>query len=139
MVWGKDGEQDRVEKLAGGVYGAFFSIPAGKNDTLWRRWFHAAGRRSIMIRPDQQREKVTVFMSVISDNDERLPAMAAKRREDVPAQKQLMKEYFRDAGWECDRVVGEMMVTKDFYYDMIAQVKMDKWSKGRVVLLGDSG
>jgi hypothetical protein len=29
--------------------------------------------------------------------------------------------------------------TDDFYYDMLAQVKMDKWSKGRVVLLGDAG
>ena len=27
----------------------------------------------------------------------------------------------------------------DIYYDMIAQLKMDTWSKGRVVLLGDAG
>jgi 2-polyprenyl-6-methoxyphenol hydroxylase-like FAD-dependent oxidoreductase len=32
-----------------------------------------------------------------------------------------------------------MYATDDFYYDLVAQVKMDKWSKGRVVLLGDAG
>jgi 2-polyprenyl-6-methoxyphenol hydroxylase-like FAD-dependent oxidoreductase len=32
-----------------------------------------------------------------------------------------------------------MNAADDFYYDAIAQVKMDSWSKGRVVLLGDAG
>jgi 2-polyprenyl-6-methoxyphenol hydroxylase-like FAD-dependent oxidoreductase len=26
----------------------------------------------------------------------------------------------------------------DFYFDVTAQVKLDEWSKGRVVLLGDA-
>lgn len=29
-----------------------------------------------------------------------------------------------------------MKATDDFYYDAVSQVKMDNWSKGRVVLLG---
>lgn len=144
MVWGSggegEGEGDRfVQRLAGGVYGAFFSMPVGKTDTMWRRWYRAPGRRAVMVRPDGQRDRTTVFMSVINDSDERLPAVAAKGREDVMAQKELMREYFQDVGWECDRIVREMMTTKDFYYDMIAQVKMDKWTKGRVALLGDAG
>ena len=32
-----------------------------------------------------------------------------------------------------------MHAADDFYYDMIAQVKLDRWSRGRVVLLGDAG
>jgi len=54
-------------------------------------------------------------------------------------QKALMKEHFSDAGWESPRIIREMMATDDFYYDLVGQVKMDKWSKGRVVLLGDAG
>ncbi|KAI3390553.1 hypothetical protein diail_9205, partial [Diaporthe ilicicola] len=136
MVWGSDGEDERVKRL--GMYGAFFSMPSGETDSQWRRWFHAPGRRGIMTRPDEQRDKTTVFMTVINDHDERLPRLAGKR-DAVQAQKDIMAEYFQDAGWESERIIKEMMATKDFYYDMVGQVKMDKWSKGRVVLLGDAG
>lgn len=136
IVWGSDGEEDRVRKL--GMYAAFFSMPKGTTDSQWRRWFHAPGRRGIMIRPDEQREKTTVFMHVLNDRDKRLPSLAGKR-DAVQAQKDIMAEYFNDAGWESERIIKEMMVTKDFYYDMVGQVRMDKWSKGRVVLVGDAG
>lgn len=139
LVWGSEGEARRVKKLAGGVYGAFFGMPARESDSMYRRWFHAPGRRGVMVRPGKTRDQVTVFMTVINDSDERLPAVAGKRREDTQAQKALMREYFQGAGWECDRIVDEMMATEDFYYDMLAQVQMDKRSKGRVVLLGDAG
>lgn len=139
MVWGTEGETKRVERVAGGVYGAFFSGMVGEGDGLWRRWFHAPERRAVMVRPSESRERMSVFMTVVNDRDARLPAVVGRKREDVQAQKELMKEYFQDAGWECARLVREMMTTEDFYYDMIAQVKMDKWSKGRVVLLGDAG
>lgn len=137
MVWGAKGEKDMIKRL--GMYGAFFSMPRGKTDSVWRRWFHAPGRRGIMVRPDEQRERTTVFMYVINEKDERLVEVAAKGHEAVRAQKALLEEYFQDAGWESERIIKEMMATKDFYYDMVAQVKMDKWSKGRVVLLGDAG
>ncbi|KAK2599810.1 hypothetical protein N8I77_011533 [Diaporthe amygdali] len=136
MVWGSDGEEDRVRKL--GMYAAFFSMPKGQTDSQWRRWFHAPGRRGIMIRPDEQRKRTTVLMTVIKDYDERLPRLAGKR-DAVQAQKDIMAEYFQGAGWESERIIKEMMATKDFYYDMVGQVKMDKWSKGRVVLVGDAG
>ncbi|KAL1865348.1 hypothetical protein Daus18300_007238 [Diaporthe australafricana] len=136
MVWGSDGEEERVKRL--GMYGAFFSMPRGKTDSQWRRWFHAPGRRGIMTRPDGQRDRTTVFMYTINDHDERLPKLAGKR-DAVQAQKDIMAEYFQDAGWESERIIKEMMATKDFYYDMVGQVKMDKWSKGRVVLIGDAG
>lgn len=138
-VWGQKGESQRVQRVAGGVYAAFFSGKAGSEDGLWRRWYHAPGRRGVMIRPSETKEKMSVLMTVVNDCDERLPAVVGRRQENVQAQKRLMREYFQDAGWECDRVVREMMATNDFYYDMVAQVKMDKWSKGRVVLLGDAG
>lgn len=137
MVWGLDGEGDRVRRL--GMYGAFFSMPRGKTDSQWRRWFNASGRRGIMVRPDGQRDRTTVHMYVINDHDERLPAVAAKGRKGLQAQKDIVSEYFCDVGWESEMIFREMMETRDFYYDLVGQVKMDEWSKGRVVLLGDAG
>jgi 2-polyprenyl-6-methoxyphenol hydroxylase-like FAD-dependent oxidoreductase len=137
MVWGVESEMERVNRV--GMYEGFFSMPRADTDTMWRRWFHAPRRRGIMVRPDDQRDRTTVFMCVINDKDGRLADVATKEREDVKAQKELLREYFHDAGWESERIIKEMMATDDFYYDMVAQVKMDRWSKGRVVLIGDAG
>ncbi len=137
LTWGRDGEKDRIKRL--GMYGAFFSIPKGKTDSSFRRWFHAPGRRWIMVRPSDETSKTTVFMAVVNDKDERLLKVADRGREDIGAQKSLMKEYFQDVGWESERIIGGMMQTEDFYYDLVGQVKMDSWSKGRVTLLGDAG
>ncbi|CAK3899052.1 oxidoreductase [Lecanosticta acicola] len=138
LVWGAEQDRERVKRL--GMYGAFFSIPKSEEtDTLWRRWFHAPGRRGVMLRPDLQRHRTTLFMYVINEKDQRLVDVAGKGHEEVDAQKELMAEYFQDAGWECDRIIREMRATKDFYYDMVGQVKMEKWVKGRVVLVGDAG
>jgi 2-polyprenyl-6-methoxyphenol hydroxylase-like FAD-dependent oxidoreductase len=92
-----------------------------------------------MTRPDEQRDKTTVFMHVMEYGDRRLPRLAGKRGEAVKEQKEVMAEYFSGAGWETERIVDGMMVAEDFYYDMVGQVKMDSWSKGRVVLVGDAG
>lgn len=120
-------------------YCGFFSMSTFKTDSLWRRWFHAPGRRSIMLRPGEHGHRTTAFVAVLNDHDERLRKAAADGRTAVELQKALLVEYIHDVGWEADRVSREMQQADDFYYDMLAQVKMERWSKGRVVLLGDSG
>lgn len=94
-----------------------------------------------MIRPSDRKDKVTVLMGVIPPitDEQRFLDAARDGRKSIDAQKALMKETFINEGWECDRVIREMEKTDDFYYDMVAQIKMDSWSKGRVVLLGDAG
>lgn len=134
MVWGDDSENNHVKRLD--AFGAFFSMPRGPTETMWRRWYHAAGRRGIMVRPDQQIGKSTVLMTIVNDKDERLAEVS---QGGTLAQKALMKAYFDDSGWENERILKEMADTDDFYYGIIAQVHMEWWSKGRVVLLGDAG
>lgn len=137
MVFGDAGEEDRVTRF--GMYGGFFSMPTSETDSLWRRWYRAPGRRAIMVRPSDQPDKTTVFMYVVNEHDARLREAAEQGNKGVEEQKSLLKEYFQDAGWECKRIVKQMEAANDFYYDMIGQVKMDRWAKGRVVLLGDAG
>ena len=137
LTWGPQRETNHIHRL--NMYSAFFSIPKGPTDSDWRRWFHAPGRKSIMVRPSDQKDRTTVFMSVVNDKDERLLQVALKGREDVEAQKRLMVEYFEGVGWESKRILEGMRETKDFYYDLVGQVKMESWSKGRVVLVGDAG
>ncbi|CAM1508993.1 Fc.00g027320.m01.CDS01 [Cosmosporella sp. VM-42] len=136
MAWGIEGEKGRVKRL--GLYGAFFSIPPEETDTMWRRCFHTEGRRVMMLRPDKQSGQTSALLHIVNEKDKRFPEVAANGRRNSEAQKALIKEYFQDAGWESQRIIREMMVTKDFYYEIMAQIKMEKWSKGRVVLLGDA-
>jgi 2-polyprenyl-6-methoxyphenol hydroxylase-like FAD-dependent oxidoreductase len=137
MVWGVQGEEERVRRL--GAFCGFFSMPKGETDSLWRRWYHAPGRKSIMVRPSDQPGRSTVLMILVKDDDPRLREVAKVGRENVSRQKALLVEYFGESGWESERLVAEMHASDDFYYDTVAQIKMDAWSKGRVVLLGDAG
>ncbi|KAI1614666.1 oxidoreductase [Exophiala viscosa] len=137
LGFGQNGDHERVKQL--GMYGGFFSMPKGSTDSDWRRWFHAPGRRGIMVRPSEVNGMSTVFMSIINEKDKRFAEVAVGGHQGVDSQKALLREYFWDAGWESRRIIKEMEAADDFYYAMVAQVKMDKWSNGRVVLLGDAG
>lgn len=137
LAFGTAGENDRVKHL--GMYTAFFSMPAARTDSEWRRWFHAPGRKSIMVRPSGYPGRTTALMSVLSTTDERLMNVAKEGRKGVEKQKALVDEYFQGAGWESARLIKEMHAAEDFYYDPVAQIKMEHYSKHRVVLLGDAG
>jgi 2-polyprenyl-6-methoxyphenol hydroxylase-like FAD-dependent oxidoreductase len=59
-------------------------------------------------------------------------------RRDVEQQKSILREEFAQDGWEVPRLIELMNQAPDFYLDSVSQVKMDRWSKGRSVLLGDA-
>jgi 2-polyprenyl-6-methoxyphenol hydroxylase-like FAD-dependent oxidoreductase len=59
-------------------------------------------------------------------------------RRDVAAQKALLRETFAGMKWETQRMLDMMDAAPDLYFDSLSQVKMDRWSTGRVVLLGDA-
>jgi 2-polyprenyl-6-methoxyphenol hydroxylase-like FAD-dependent oxidoreductase len=56
----------------------------------------------------------------------------------IDAQKMLVAHRMAGFGWEVPRFLAEMKRSADFYFGAVAQVKMDRWSNGRVVLTGDA-
>lgn len=58
---------------------------------------------------------------------------------DERGQKKCLRDLFYDLGWESNKILDLMNDSDDFYFDSIAQIKMDSWTKGRVALLGDAG
>ncbi|MEV4257581.1 FAD-dependent monooxygenase [Spirillospora sp. NPDC049652] len=58
---------------------------------------------------------------------------------DTAAQRRLLAERLAGGGWELPRLLASMADAPDFHFDAMAQVHMDSWSSGRVVLLGDAG
>ncbi|QFZ19727.1 FAD-dependent monooxygenase [Saccharothrix syringae] len=59
-------------------------------------------------------------------------------RHDVAGQKALLAERAAGLGWETPRLLKAMDGAPDFYFDAMAQVRLDTWSRGRVVLVGDA-
>ncbi|SES11040.1 2-polyprenyl-6-methoxyphenol hydroxylase [Lentzea xinjiangensis] len=58
---------------------------------------------------------------------------------DVDAQRRLVAEKFADAGWVWPTALEHMWEAPDFHFDSMSQIRMDGWSRGNVVLLGDAG
>lgn len=59
-------------------------------------------------------------------------------RHDVARQKQLLAQVFDGEGWEIPRLLEAMWAAPDIYFDRVAMAQMDRWSRGRVALLGDA-
>jgi 2-polyprenyl-6-methoxyphenol hydroxylase-like FAD-dependent oxidoreductase len=60
-------------------------------------------------------------------------------RHDTRRQQQLLADSFASVGWETPRLLAAMRDAPDFYFDSLSQVHLDRWSRGRVALLGDAG
>ena len=58
---------------------------------------------------------------------------------DIDAQRRLIAERFEGAGWVWPTAVKHMWEAPDFHMDSMSQIRMDSWSRGNVVLLGDAG
>lgn len=125
MVFG-----DEVKRRSLDVYTAYFTIPRQPSDGRQMRWFNAPGGLCVCLRPDN----LGTTRALLSFQEpprgyEKLP----------PAeQKQLLREKFKGLGWETPRILAALEDTPDLYLDQISQVKMDRWSKGRIALVGDA-
>lgn len=58
---------------------------------------------------------------------------------DTQAQRRILAERFAGAGWEFPRALSHMWDAPDFHFDSMSQIHLDRWFRGRVALLGDSG
>ena len=58
---------------------------------------------------------------------------------DLAQHKQLLAEVFAGEGWEVPRLLEQMHTAPDLYFDAVSQMRMQRWSDGRAVLLGDAG
>ncbi len=50
----------------------------------------------------------------------------------------MIRERFAGEQWQVPQLLKYMDQAPDFYFDSISQIKMDRWSRGRIVLLGDA-
>lgn len=58
---------------------------------------------------------------------------------DIQQQQAFLRQAFAGERWKCPELLEKMPTASDFYFDEVSQIHMDRWSRGRVVLLGDAG
>jgi 2-polyprenyl-6-methoxyphenol hydroxylase-like FAD-dependent oxidoreductase len=125
------GPRERFVRHLGHVL-AFYSVP---NEFGLDRWLieyqESESGRSAFLRPIQDATRAMAMFSFPSADFD-------VDYHDVAAQKRLLRERMAGLGWLAPRILAHLDDTPDFYLDQVAQVVMDRWSSGRVGLLGDA-
>ncbi len=52
--------------------------------------------------------------------------------------KEQLRNQFGNAGWESRDIVATLDDVDDLYFDVVSQIRMDRWSHDRVLLIGDA-
>ncbi|QAU46277.1 FAD-binding domain [Bradyrhizobium guangzhouense] len=73
----------------------------------------------------------TLLVFIFADDARRLPTTLAD-------QKATLREIYRDARWEWPNLRQALERCDDLYFDRISQIKMDRWARGRIALIGDA-
>ncbi|MFE0644178.1 FAD-dependent monooxygenase [Streptomyces sp. NPDC058877] len=141
LVVGADGLHSTTRRLVFGPeerftrhLGAYVSLFTAPNHLGLDRWetYHALPGKLVCVYSsagETEAKNLLVFSS-----PEELP----HDHRDSAAQKRLLADAFAGDGWEVPRLLGHAADAADFFFDSISLVEMDRWSKGRVVLLGDA-
>jgi 2-polyprenyl-6-methoxyphenol hydroxylase-like FAD-dependent oxidoreductase len=52
--------------------------------------------------------------------------------------KAIVRSIYSGLGWECARIVEAMDDAGEIYFDRVSQIRMRRWTSGRVALVGDA-
>jgi 2-polyprenyl-6-methoxyphenol hydroxylase-like FAD-dependent oxidoreductase len=121
-------EQQFIHNL--GLYVAIFTIPNFMDLDMSGLYYSTLARRVGIFGARQNTEAKASFFFA-SD-----PLIYDRR--DIAQQKEILRATFAGEGWEVPRLLNLMDSAPDFYFDSISQIKMDRWSKGRISLIGDA-
>ena len=122
------GPQEQFEKPLGYAVAAF-EVPGYRpRDENVYVIHNAPGR---MLGRVALRDDRTLFLLVFT-------AEGLAATSDVRGQKAVLRARFGDGGWECKQILAALDRTDDLYFDRVSQIRMDRWSRGRVALIGDA-
>ncbi|WP_205325105.1 FAD-dependent monooxygenase [Glycomyces sp. YM15] len=140
LVIGADGLHSNTRKLAFGPesryidhLGTYLGVFSQENYLgleHWQTWFDNGtdGGMVMTVRDNRELRIYLGFAAAPLEYDHR----------DANAQKQLIADRLAGFSWEVPGFLERMWKAEDFYFDVMAQIKMDTWSDGSVALLGDA-
>jgi 2-polyprenyl-6-methoxyphenol hydroxylase-like FAD-dependent oxidoreductase len=126
MVFGEDGAAYRDL----GSHLAVFTAPNFLNVDNWQIGYRNE-LSGFLIYPARDNAELRVAFGFGSDPSDDV--------RDAAAQKALVAKRCTGLPWEAPRLLDAMWTAPDFYLGSMAQIVMDRWSHGRVALVGDAG
>lgn len=141
LVFGADGLHSRVRRLAFGpdsetLYHLGLS-GAGFSTGNYLGLDHAGLLRSVdgtavYLFSGGETDRLTVSLSFATAS----PVLDHRGRDE---QERAVRAAFAGHGWEVPRLLAAMSQAGDFYFSSACQVLLDRWSRGRIALVGDAG
>jgi 2-polyprenyl-6-methoxyphenol hydroxylase-like FAD-dependent oxidoreductase len=124
------GPQDRFERQVGYVVAAFETTGYRPRNEDVYVMFSEPGR---MLGRATLRDDRTLFLFVFTADP-----VASVALTDLPGQKAMLRARFGDKAWECPQILDALDRTTDLYFDRVSQIRMPRWSQGRIALVGDA-
>ncbi|MEU8417894.1 FAD-dependent monooxygenase [Amycolatopsis japonica] len=140
LVIGADGQHSAVRSLVFGAekefshymdtYLAVFTVPNFLDLDRWQTFHMTPGKLAGLYsaRKNTEARAMLGFQSPELDFD----------RHDLEQQRKLIADRFVGQGWEVPRLLREM-ASSELYFDSMTQIRMDRFTDGRVALVGDAG
>lgn len=122
---------DNVQLKYLGAYMSFFRIPKTPDDDLWAKTYNGTGGLMITLRPGHG--DTTVLVTFLQRG-----RVGINDLDSHSMRKKMLREALAGAGGLADRVAANLDYEHDFYFGPLSQVEASRWSKGRVVLVGDA-
>ncbi|MCK8645487.1 FAD-binding domain [Mycobacterium colombiense] len=124
------GPQSRFETDLGYRVAAFEAEGYQPRDELVYLAYTQPGR---MVARFAMRDEKTMFLFVFTAHH-----MGDPDPQDVSQAKSTLRRVFGNVGWECPEILRRLDGAADVYFDRTSQIVMDRWSDGRVALIGDA-
>ncbi|MFB6890981.1 FAD-dependent monooxygenase [Kitasatospora sp. NPDC056327] len=146
LVVGADGLHSNTRRLVFGPERDYLH-PIGVYIAGWSAPNHLGlDRWQVLHRPEGPADRMGMAMTVRNNTELRVfvgfesgEPVGRMLPRDPREQRRLVAEHAAGLRWEVPRLLDAMWETDAFHYDVVAQIRMDRWSHGRVVLLGDAG
>jgi 2-polyprenyl-6-methoxyphenol hydroxylase-like FAD-dependent oxidoreductase len=124
------GRQERFEKQLGYVVAAFETKGyRPRNEDVYVMY----SEPSRMVGRVTLRDDRTLFLFVFATDVTPNSILT-----DVSEQKAMLRAQFSDQSWECAQILTALDRSNDLYFDRVSQIRMPKWSQGRIALVGDA-
>ncbi|HEY6406933.1 MAG TPA: FAD-dependent monooxygenase [Ktedonobacteraceae bacterium] len=126
------GDEAQFEHYFGYHFGVFTTDNYLGLDEACARFYGVPGKQ-VVLRSTRGNQVLVAFFLF------KQPTKLRYDYHDVAQHKQLLAEVFAGEGWEVPRLLEKMHTAPDLYFDAVSQIRMQRWSHGRAVLLGDAG